>query len=147
MSDSSNSFFYLLKQDHRYPKEAYQFVFETLEYAQNVLELGHSTPSEPLPHEIDSHGAGEQIESESAHKHITGQDLCNAARQYAVLQYGALAKIVLESLGIRSTSDIGEIVYNMIKIGKMRKTSEDSREDFDDVYDFDSVFQEEYSIK
>ena len=136
----------LLKQDHRYPKEAYQFVLEALEYAQEVLDLGENTPSEPLPH-ASGDSAAELNEQETNHRHITGQNLCNAARQYAVLQYGALAKTVLQSLGIHRTGDIGDIVYNMIKIGRMRKTPDDCREDFEDVYDFDSAFQEEYSIK
>ncbi len=135
-------FMELLKQDHRFPKEAYVFVFETLDFAQNTLNLGQNTPSEPLPEEP----APPETEEEQTQRHITGQDLCVAARQYAIDQYGALARAVLSSLGINSTSDIGEIVYNMIRIGRMRKTADDRREDFNDVYDFESAFQENYHI-
>jgi uncharacterized repeat protein (TIGR04138 family) len=53
---------------------------------------------------------------------------------------------VLNSWGITSTSDFGEIVFNLIRIGHMRKTKEDRREDFDNVYDFDTGFEEEYRI-
>jgi len=137
----------LLRQDHRYPKEAYFFVFEALDYAQNALQMGQDSPSEPLPQGVpgltlEIGGLDEAVPQ----RHITGQDVCIAARRYAVQQYGSLAKTVLSSLGINSTSDIGEIVYNMIRIGRMRKTAEDRREDFNDVYDFETVFQENYHI-
>ena len=42
--------------------------------------------------------------------------------------------------GICGTSDFGEIVFNMIDIGQMRKTSDDSRDDFHDVYNFEDAF-------
>ena len=141
-------FMELLKQDHRYPKEAYHFVFEALDYAQNALQMGQDTPSEPLPSQLQEE-VREMVgglDEQEAQRHITGQDVCLAARQYAIQQYGALARTVLSSLGINSTSDIGEIVYNMIRLGRMRKTAEDRREDFNDVYDFETAFQENYHI-
>ena len=79
-------------------------------------------------------------------RHVSGQDLCQALRQLAHEQYGLMAKLVLASWGIRSTSDFGEIVYNLIKIGEMSKSDGDRREDFDDVYDFDQAFVREFAI-
>lgn len=61
-------------------------------------------------------------------------------RQYAQQQYGYLARTVLGTWGIRTTADLGEIVFNMIKIGQMRKTRKDKREDFHNVYDFAEAF-------
>ena len=43
---------------------------------------------------------------------------------------------MLDQWGIRSTSDIGEIVYNLIASGDLDKTPDDKRSDFDDVFDF-----------
>jgi len=131
----------LLKQDHRYPKEAYFFVFEALDFAQNSLQMGQESPSEPLPQELRENMEIGGLDEETPQRHITGQNVCLAAQRYAVEQYGPLAKTVLSSLGINSTSDIGEIVYNMIRIGRMRKTAEDRREDFNDVYDFETAFE------
>ena len=37
----------LLKEDPRYPLEAYIFLFEALHYAQNELGLGSEAASEP----------------------------------------------------------------------------------------------------
>ncbi len=42
--------------------------------------------------------------------------------------------------GIRSSEDIGHMVFNLIGAGIFGKTEEDSIEDFKDVYDFDEVF-------
>ena len=66
--------------------------------------------------------------------------------EFALDQYGLMAKTVLNSWGIFSTSDIGEIVYNLIKIGCMRKTREDRREHFDNVYDFQTAFRDGFRL-
>ena len=66
--------------------------------------------------------------------------------QYALEQYGFMAKCVLNSWGITRTGDFGEIVYNLIKIGQMRKTKQDRREDFDDVFDFETALVQEFKI-
>ena len=56
-------------------------------------------------------------------------------------QYGLLAATVLAHWGLRSTSDIGDIVFNMIVAGDLEKTESDSRSDFDNVFDFTTAFQ------
>lgn len=75
-----------------------------------------------------------------AERHVSGQQLCEAARRYALQQYGFLATKVLATWGIRRTGDIGEIVFNMIEVGQMRKTRSDKREDFHEVYTFADAF-------
>ncbi len=139
----------LLEQDKRFKPEAYSFVFEALDYAQNRLHLGESLPNEPLAVARDveaDESDDEPSEDANEGKHITGQDLSEAARQYALDMYGFMARTVLEGFGIRSTGDIGEIVYNMIRIGRMRKTPTDSRDDFNDVFDFATAFDDDYVI-
>jgi uncharacterized repeat protein (TIGR04138 family) len=129
----------LLKEDPRYPLEAYIFIFEALSFAQNELGMGSESESEPPRVPAEEEEAGPQ-------RHVTGQELCQAIRQFALEQYGYMAKLVLENWGLHSTGDFGEIVFNLIRIGRMRKTPQDRREDFDDVYDFDSAFREEFRI-
>lgn len=128
----------LLKEDPRYKLDAYLFVFRAIDYARQ-MGFGKAAPSEPLFDEDEG-------EEEEPHQHVTGQELCLAARDYAFEQYGYLARAVLNSWGIHTTGDIGEIVYNLIRIGMMRKTREDRREDFDDVYDFDEAFERGFRI-
>jgi uncharacterized repeat protein (TIGR04138 family) len=131
----------LLEKDRRYPLEAYVFVFEALAYAQRVLGMGTPSPSEPVVTE----GEDEEDEGDTATNcHVTGPELCEAIRQYALDQYGFMARTVLARWGIRGTGDFGEIVFNLIKTGRMRKTPADRREDFDNVYDFATAFRHEF---
>lgn len=126
----------LLAEDRRYKIEAYQFVGAGLEYAQNVLKLGRPGSAKK--------GRGKA--NAKPVRHVSGQELCWALRQLAHQQYGLMAKLVLESWGIYSTSDFGAIVYNLIEIGKLSKSEEDRREDFDNVYDFHQALVRDYAI-
>ena len=79
-------------------------------------------------------------------RHVSGPELVHGLRVYALDQYGPLAKTVLNAWGMRRSSDFGEIVFNLLRIGQMRKTESDRRSDFDDVYDFDVAFRDEFKI-
>ena len=97
--------------DRRYPLEAYVFVFEALNYAQNVLGLGVECASEPLdpspggeeeeePASLPAAGGRRHVDGEKiGQRHVTGQELCEAIRRFALEQYGYMAKTVLEQLG------------------------------------------------
>ena len=127
----------LLAEDRRYKIEAYQFVGAGLEFAQQVLKLGKP---ERRKRRAQSDDEAPPI------RHISGQELCLALKQLAHQQYGFLAKLVLASWGVHATGDFGEIVYNLIKIGRMSKSEHDRRADFDNVYDFQQALVEEYAI-
>ena len=38
--------------------------------------------------------------------------------------------------------DFGEIVFNLLEAGLLRKTDEDNKKDFEDVYKFQEVFKD-----
>jgi uncharacterized repeat protein (TIGR04138 family) len=104
-----------------FPMPAYQFVRDGLAHTMRMV-----------------HGEGEM--GPEASRHISGQQLCLGLRDFAIRQYGAMARTVLASWHIRSTLDFGKIVFAMIDAGMMRKTDEDNFEDFEDVFDFDEAF-------
>ncbi len=133
----------LLADDSRYKIEAYQFVGAGLEYAQQVLGV---PPESPKRKRRPTRGEAMDDERFPPVRHVSGQQLCWALRDLAHKQYGRLAKLVLASWGIRVTADFGEIVYNLIQIGKMSKSDTDRREDFDNVYDFDQALVTDYAI-
>ena len=139
MLDPAHPITTLLKNDKRYKFEAYLFVFEALAYAHNVLGMGGEESAEEEPE------AGESEEGRGE-RHLTGQQLCEAIRLFALEQYGYMAKCVLNSWGVHTTGDFGEIVFNLIEIGQMRKTKHDRREDFDDVFDFETGLQQSFKI-
>ena len=134
MLDPDHPIAELLSRDKRYHFDAYVFVFEALRHAQQKLGMGT---------EYFTENPSEEDEPE---RHVTGQELCEAMRRYAHEQYGYLAKNVLNHWGINATSDFGEIVFNLIEIEQMRKTPQDRREDFDNVFDFDEGFQHSFEI-
>jgi uncharacterized repeat protein (TIGR04138 family) len=151
--DPAHPLFQLLQRDTRYTLDAYLFVLESLSFAQESLGMGE----EPAPEDLEP-AAGEAEQGREsrprtgrrrrrqAERHVSGQQLCEAARLYGLQQYGYLAPTVLATWGIRRTGDIGEIVFNMIEIGQMRKTRSDRREDFQDVYGFDEAFARDLSF-
>lgn len=138
MLDPSDPIVDLLERDPRYKFDAYLFVFDALHYAQTRLDYGKPYAAE----EFDETG---EIDDQVEH-HVSGQELCEAIRQYALEQYGLVAQSVLAEWGVRSTADFGEIVFNLIEIKKMKRTEDDRREDFDDVYDFEQAFRHGFQI-
>ena len=134
MLDPDHPIAELLARDERYHFDAYVFVFEALRHAQQNLGMGTEYYTE------------ESTEAEEPERHVTGQELCEAMRRYAHEQYGYMAKNVLNHWGISTTGDFGEIVFNLIDIQQMRKTPQDRREDFDNVFDFDEGFQHSFQF-
>ena len=55
-----------------------------------------------------------------------------------------MARTVLEHWGVEGTRDIGRIVFELVEDGFLRKTEEDVPEDFEDIYDFKTVFERDY---
>lgn len=129
MSESPHMrFLRLLKEDRRYKMDAYQFVREALNFAQEELSMGKL--SDP----------------DAEESHLTGQELCEGIRIFAIKQFGYMAKVVLNSWGIHSTSDFGNLVYNLIEIEMMKKSEDDRREHFDNVFDFDEAFVQDFQM-
>jgi len=103
----------IVEKDTRYKPDAYEFVMQGLWSTQKKLK-------KPA--------------------HVTGRELAEGIREFALEQYGPMVKTVFEHWGVKSTADFGEIVFAMVDQGIMGKTEEDSREDFLDVYSFDEAF-------
>jgi uncharacterized repeat protein (TIGR04138 family) len=77
-------------------------------------------------------------------RHISGQELAHGVRELALRQYGPMARTVLAHWGIHGTKDLGDIVFAMVECGVLVKREEDRREDFQDLFDFEEVFERNY---
>src|ERR1700745_835975 len=73
-------------------------------------------------------------------RHVTGPELLDGVRHYALKEFGPMVMTVFENWGIHSCEDIGNMVFNLIGAGIFGKTEEDSIDDFRNVYAFDEVF-------
>jgi uncharacterized repeat protein (TIGR04138 family) len=108
-----------IRQDGRYPPEAYEFLHRGLAHATRAV-YGDEAPEGP--------------------RHVSGQQLCEGLRRLALQTWGPLAPAVLRRWKIRTTRDFGEMVFLLIRLGLMGKQDADQIEDFDDVYDFAEAF-------
>lgn len=111
----------ICKEDPRYDRKAYDFIRLGLDHT--VKELRKREGSK----------AGRS-------RHVSGPELLEGLRVYALDQYGPLAKTVLNSWGVRRCTDFGEIVFNLIEYNVFSKTETDRREDFADIYSFEEAF-------
>jgi len=108
------------RQDGRFSPAAFRFVHEGLGYTARKLT------AEP--------------------GHVSGQTLCEGLRQLAIKKWGRLAMLVLNVWGVKTTRDFGEIVCLMIKHKWMSAQPTDSIDDFNDIYDFKTVFKDQFEF-
>ncbi len=109
----------ILLKDSRYHRNAYGFIREGLDYTGQLLKKPRKGPN----------------------RHVSGQELLDGLRLFALEQLGPIAKTVLNRWGIHTTRDMGEIVFNLVGEGVLGKTEEDRIEDFENGYDFDTAFR------
>ncbi|MFA5100488.1 MAG: Minf_1886 family protein [Candidatus Omnitrophota bacterium] len=102
------------ERDTRYKPDSYEFVMQALQFTQKKLKRTG---------------------------HVSGRELSEGIRQYALKTYGPMARTVLEFWGIHTTEDFGNIVFNMISVRLFSKTEDDTLDDFRDVYRFESAFK------
>jgi uncharacterized repeat protein (TIGR04138 family) len=107
----------LSREDRRYPPGAYLLVFEGLELA--LSRLTHR-------------------------RHVAPRELVEGIRDAAVDQWGLLARTVLESWNVRSTSDLGDLVFNLIRRGLLVAGDEDQRSQFDGLFEFREAFDDAF---
>jgi uncharacterized repeat protein (TIGR04138 family) len=77
-------------------------------------------------------------------RHITGRELTEGVRDLALEKFGPMARTVLEHWGIQETGDVGDIVFALVDASILIKQPEDTRADFEGVYDFNETFQTTY---
>lgn len=118
-----------IERDVRYHPNAYQFVYAALRFTQQYLNRSVSPG----------------MENEEAH--ISGIELLDGIRAFALDQFGLMTRSVFLCWGIRSTDDFGQIVFELIDRGEMSKTDRDQLTDFFGVYDFADVFDRNYRVE
>ena len=120
----------IIKKDPRFPYEAYEFLFQALAYTQKML--GKIKPPE-----------GEEPAKEH---HVSGRQLIEGIRKFALEEFGLMARCVFNQWGIKKTGDFGNMVFNLVEIGLMSKTDNDSMNDFEDIFDIETGLMHDYVI-
>ncbi len=111
------------KDDPRYARGAYYFLRQALDFS-----IGEARKQGGL----------------NKTNHLTGQQLLEGIRLFALDQYGPMARSVLEYWGVRNCRDFGNIVFNLVECRVLGKTEEDCPEDFDNGYNFKAAFDLPY---
>ena len=111
-----------------YPREAFKFVQAGLSH---TVEKIHA----------------DLADDPDASRHVSGQQLCEGLREFALKEWGLLAHTVLKRWNITSTFDFGRIVFALVEYKHMAATEEDNIEDFRNVFDFKTAFDSDYKIE
>lgn len=104
-------------RETRFDERAYLFVLTALEYCQQRLP---------------------------ERRHISGRELALACRDLALDHYGVLARLVLEHWGVRSTADLGDVVFTLVDLELLMSQPADTRDEFIGVFDFEEAFERGY---
>ena len=108
-----------LRADGRYPLDAFEFLHEGLAFTTSQVH-GDEDPERP--------------------RHVSGQQLCQGLRDYAIERWGRLARLVLARWNINATEDFGQMVFLLVNLGVLGKQDSDNIEDFTAVFDFNAAF-------
>lgn len=106
----------ILAEDSRFRQDAYLFVGEAVAFTMAELSQKGQT------------------------RHISGGELLEGIRKYALEQFGPLTLDVLQDWGVNSCADFGDIVFHMVEHNLLGASEEDSQEDFRPGYDFREAF-------
>lgn len=107
----------ILLHERRFDERAYLFVLAALEYCQQRM---------------------------AERRHISGRELAHACRDLALERYGVMARPVLEHWGVRTSGDIGDVVFTLVDLGLLLSQPSDTREEFVGAFDFDDAFERHY---
>jgi uncharacterized repeat protein (TIGR04138 family) len=105
----------IVRKDPRFHRNAYYFMFEALEFTLSGL---------------------------TTRRHVTGRELLDGTRDYALEAFGYLARTVFYEWGITTTEDIGEIVFNLVNESLLMRNDEDTMADFRNGFDFEEFDRE-----
>jgi uncharacterized repeat protein (TIGR04138 family) len=107
----------VVARDPRYSKEAYGFLREALEFTQK-----------------------KRRKSRAESTHVSANELLGGFREYSLQQFGPMGLTVLEYWGVRSTGDVGRMVFNLIEAGVFGRADDDRIEDFENGFSFEEAF-------
>jgi uncharacterized repeat protein (TIGR04138 family) len=85
-------------------------------------------------------GAGQP--ASDRRNHVTAADVCRAVREYAGWYFNDREEALdlLAEWNLRSSDDVGRVVYGMVKAGLMATSPQESPDDFHGVFTLDNLF-------
>jgi uncharacterized repeat protein (TIGR04138 family) len=109
----------IMKRDQRYDGQAYFFLKEALDFT--------------LKRFLD--------EATGRNRHVSGQELLEGFRDYALEQFGPMAATLMKEWGILQSRDVGNMVFRLIEEQVFGKQDSDKSEDFEGLFDLDTALR------
>jgi uncharacterized repeat protein (TIGR04138 family) len=113
----------IVASDARYHRDAYIFLRDALDFTTKQQKKAKGTTV----------------------RHVSGPELLEGVRHYALKEFGPMVLTVFDSWGIHSCEDVGHMVFNLIDAGIFGKTDQDSINDFKNVFDFEEAFAKPFA--
>lgn len=115
----------IIERDKRYDAGAYFFLKDALDFTIKRTKS----------------------ENDGEERHVSGQELLLGVRDFAIQEFGPMAFTLLCEWGVRSCSDIGEMVFVLIEEGMFGRQDSDTKDDFREIYDFEEALNEPFLPK
>ena len=117
----------LCERDPRFSRDTYEFCFEVLDFTMKSVAQ-HDDAQNKLP----------------TTRHVSAAELLDGLRDYALQEFGPMARLTLKRMGVTSCGDMGDVVFNLVNTGLLVKQPRDKREDFNAGYDFETAFSKPF---
>ncbi len=115
----------IVDRDKRFSPKAFYFLREALDFTQSrVSEEGHG-----------------------AMRHVSGAELLEGFKDFALEQFGPMAATVLREWGLKNGFHVGEMVYALIDVGCFSQEEKDSINDFKGFMAFKTAFEKPFEPK
>ena len=108
----------IVARDSRFDRDAYTFLREALDFT--VAQAKKTRENRAV--------------------HVSGQQLLEGLRIFALKQFGPMVVTVFDYWGIQKCEHFGEMVYHLIQTGVFGRSDSDSQEDFKGAYTFHDAF-------
>jgi uncharacterized repeat protein (TIGR04138 family) len=112
----------VVSKSPQFDRDAYFFLKEALDFTVSQFKKGRAPST----------------------GHVSGQQLLEGIRQYALKQFGPMVPTVFGYWNVLRCEDFGVMVYHLIEAGVFGKSDRDSLEDFKGAYSFHEAFVEPF---
>lgn len=117
----------LTRRPPHFAYEAYEFVCDAVTFTQE--RLGRAAD-----------------EDEDADRHVSGAELLRGVCDLAVATFGMMAPVVFRQWNVRTTDDVGRMVFDLIEVGRLSKSDRDSPDDFRDLFDLSRTLADGFEL-
>jgi uncharacterized repeat protein (TIGR04138 family) len=120
----------LCRQEPHFAYEAYEFVCDAVTFTQK--RLGRDPDIDP--------------DDPDADHHVSGSELLRGVCDLAVREFGMMAPVVFRQWGVRTTDDIGKMVFDLIAVERLSKSDRDAPEDFHELFDLHQTLADGFAL-